>query len=664
MKQSSDVRLRAEKEYKNSKGAFSLLLREVLSNSLHAVLIRMSKEKKTRDYKPAISLRIVQEETECKITLRDNGEGFTDQNRSNFEELDRINQEKESFNFHPLGQGRLSIVYFTDKADYETVYKNSDGLLTKKTIQYPQEDDNLFSFDLFGESQNNVGDDSYTELHLLLNNARTLNRAKTFFNRYPDATSLKQWIIETFFPFIIANEGLSISLYYNAENVIIDKNSIEVDVKGIEFETKLHDNTVYKFKLWLIKKDGTKLQGENEIDCFARNLKARLANGKFSYTIDNQDGYLFYLTSDLFDENVDNKGEQINIAEEDVAAINAAITIELDKEFKNVIDNNRILSSKCFSKFSKKYPSLEVFVQKDAFTSGTRIVSEEDIIKSAVDKKSKIEKGFWISAEDEKRSVDFAKTEECAKLLNSSLHIYVKHRETVLRRLHQLVEMYDTDGNKKPETESEVHELFLRRGVELDGSENQNHLHNLWILDDKYTIFSNNLKAISTKPGQSLSDIYIWADDPRKTKEVLILELKSTTKAHNSGDKKEGMIAQVRRYAQTFYSNPKGCLNWDVEPQNILYTGIILACKSDVNKELISNNVSGYSRIPFLENSYFADDSFVKPNSKNPMDKIPIRIEIYSFEDICNLATSRNEVFFNLLNNEFQVDANSASEES
>lgn len=46
------------------------------------------------------------------------------------------------------------------------------------------------------------------------------------------------------------------------------------------------------------------------------------------------------------------------------------------------------------------------------------------------------------------------------------------------------------------------------------------------------------------------------------------------------------------------------------------------------------------------------------------MDKIPIRIEIYSFEDICNLATSRNEVFFNLLNNEFQVDANSASEES
>lgn len=237
------------------------------------------------------------------------------------------------------------------------------------------------------------------------------------------------------------------------------------------------------------------------------------------------------------------------------------------------------------------------------------------------------------------------------------MHIYVKHREAILRRLKKLVERYDDDGAEKFELEKDVHELFLKRGVSLDESSNVNHLHNLWILDDKYTIFSNGLKAISTKSGQALSDIYIWADDPRQTKEVLILELKSTTKAHNAGE----MVDQVKRYAQSFYENPVKALNWDVDTQNMLYVGVVLARKSDINKELYS--VSGFKKIPFLQNSYYANDDFVKPKAINPMDRIPIRIEMYSFEDICALATTRNNVFFRLLNNEFHVEEHIDGEE-
>lgn len=62
-----------------------------------------------------------------------------------------------------------------------------------------------------------------------------------------------------------------------------------------------------------------------------------------------------------------------------------------------------------------------------------------------------------------------------------------------------------------------------------------------------------------------------------KTKQILIFELKSTTKAHNAGSKEEGMIAQVKRYAQDFYKNPTKTLNWDVNTDVVQYTGIILA---------------------------------------------------------------------------------------
>ena len=324
-----------------------------------------------------------------------------------------------------------------------------------------------------------------------------------------------------------------------------------------------------------------------------------------------------------------------------------------------MIENNQKETKRQIINFRKKYPSLETFVDRDSFIGGKNIVKEDDLVKTAIDEKSRIEKKFWTHIDNDdnfQNEETFDESEECQKLLNSSLHIYVKHRESILKKLKNLVKEYDNEGSPKPELESTIHELFLRRGTTLSSSNNINHLHNLWILDDKYTIFSNDFKARSTKPGQSLSDIYIWADNPEKTKEILILELKSTTKAHNAGKHDEGMIAQVKRYAQDFYNNPSGSLNWDVETNHVQYLGVILARKTDIVKELKSNNVSGYYRIPFLSNSYYGDDSFVKPESLDPMDKISIRIELYSYEDIYLLASSRNDVFFRLLKNEFEIE--------
>ena len=398
------------------------------------------------------------------------------------------------------------------------------------------------------------------------------------------------------------------------------------------------------------------MHGDNPITCFARNLRANLSIGKLNYSIDNREGYTLYLTSDFFDEYVDTKGERIDVSCDDITSIQNKINEILNEQFKIVIANNQKESKKNLKAFQKKYPSLEAFVTEDSIIGDKNIVNEREIIQSAIDEKSRIEKKFWnqidespINEEDER----FSDSDECHKLLNSSLHIYVKHRESVLKRLHSLIQKFDKNGESKPELESTVHELFINRGTTLSDSSNINHLHNLWILDDKFTTFSNNFKAKSTKSGQALSDVYIWADDPEKAKQILIFELKSTTKAHNAGDKKEGMIAQVKRYAQDFYNNPEKVINWKVETQRVQYTGIILARKTDIDKELSSNNVSrGYYQIPFLEDSWYGDDDFSINNS--PKNKIPIRIELYSFEDIYNLAKSRNDVFFRLLKREFE----------
>lgn len=657
MEQKSDVQYRAEKEYKNSREKFYLLLREIISNSIHAVLIRQTKDS---NYKPKINLEVEIDDKHCDIKLTDNGEGFTKKNSEYFEKLDVKNKEKEKLNLHPLGQGRLAIVYFADDAFYETVYKGQDNKLKKRAIYYPFSTKKTFGFDLFGEEDANTND-SYTLLTIKINSQQKLGRAKTFFNKYNEIILFKQWFIETFFPFIITNDELEITLSLNGLKENVKKQSLEAESDYEDFNLLIQNlegiDTDYNFKLWLIN-SSSKINRDNKIVCFARNLRSELSRGEIVYTIENDKSYLFYLTSDFFDENVDTKGERIEIVDSFIVdRINNEITKILDNKFASIIQRNIKQTKQTFNTFKKDFPSLETFIDEKKLEETKVIINREDFIQTAIKEKGQIEKKFWntINDKDSKEKKTFEESEECQKLLNSSLQIYVRHRERVLEQLHTLIQKFDDEGNDKSELESEVHELFFRRGNTLSQSTNINHLHNLWILDDKFTIFSNDFFAKSTKNGQALSDIYIFADDPEKTKQALIIELKSTTKAHNAGKSDEGMIAQVKRYARDFYNNPTKQLNWDVETDRIQYTAIIIANKSDINKELDSNNSgSDYKEIPFLRNSFYKDDYFTK-GSGNPRDKVDIRIELYSFEDIYELAKSRNTVFFKLLKKEFEV---------
>lgn len=593
----------------------------------------------------------------CEIDLEDNGEGFTKVNSDCFDELDKKNEEKVRYNFHPLGQGRLAIVFFADSSLYETVFMNENGELKKKKFPYPDTQDRVYSLSLFDNEEAPL-QDTYTRINIQVKTQQKYGRAKTFFRKYEDIAQLKQWFVDTFFPIIVTNDDVKVDLTFNHENTIISKGSIESETESISFTLALDEEKNYSFKLWLIK-ENKPLFGENPIECFARNLRAALNNGKLSYSLDSEEGYKFYLTSEYFDENVDNKGEQIEISVESISKINEVINKILDDRFKKTIEDNRKATKANYKKFKKLYPSLDVFIQEESLEEGKGIVDEEALVKSAIDTKGRIEKKFWtrMDKEDGKEEKPFDETEEGQKLLNSSLHIYIKHREKVLSRLKELIRPLDEEGADKPELECKIQELLFRRGTTLKDSENINHLHNLWILDDKFTTFSKTQNGISTKQGQEASDIYIWADDPDELKQILILELKSTTKAHNAGDVKEGMIGQVKRYARQFYTAPKKILNWDVDTSKVQYLAIILASMSDIRKELTSSTSGDYDPIPFLANSYYKDDKFAI--SDDPKKKVPIRIELYSYEDIHKLASNRNEVFFRLLKREYELGESS-----
>ena len=146
----------------------------------------------------------------------------------------------------------------------------------------------------------------------------------------------------------------------------------------------------------------------------------------------------------------------------------------MDIEFSSIIENNQKETKRNLKNFKKKYPSLETFIEDSNIIDDKKIVNEKDIVQSAIDEKSRIEKKFWNQIDREFENEEdklFSDSEECYKLLNSSLHIYVKHRESVLKRLHMLIQKFDEDGNDKSELES-LYELFIKRGTTLSDSSN------------------------------------------------------------------------------------------------------------------------------------------------------------------------------------------------
>ncbi|MGP1474158.1 MAG: ATP-binding protein [Treponema sp.] len=646
MEQVSDVTFRAEKMYKNTRGKFGYVLREIIANAIHSTIIRQNTEE-NNEYQPFVDIFIDRTKDNIKIIVKDNGIGFTEENRKYFSQLDYQNQDKIQYNFFPQGQGRLAIIYFTDGADYKSVCKEKNGDVKEINFFYPQRTNELFD-----DGKMSVVPTESTELKTIVTlNIRDkdkLKRANTFFDNHSNCEKLRDWIIDNFLSFFMEFENLSININYAAETFTIQRAALVADFVKKDFTISFKQEDIpHTFNIWIIKNTDSK--NNKKVLCYARYLQVELETNVLEYDIDLQDNTYWIITSDYFDLYVNSKGDKIEIPAIDAIAIQNKLNETLDKYYENQIKENKKRTATNMKSTIKKYGSLRCFIDtKD--TPERKVLKSSDIINRAIDEKGKIEKRYWQS--------DGKETEESNKLINSSLHVYIEHRRRVLEQFHEMLKKFNKEGEENKHKEEEIHNLILKRGTKLSDTDNINHLHNLWLLDDKFTIFSETIKGLSSRQGEAKSDIYLWTDNPEKVNELLILELKSPTAAHNAGKAMAGMITQVKNYACAFYNNPEKIVGSAIDPQKVLYTGIIIAKTTDIYNELSSNNTTGnYTKIPFLDNSYVFNETFVtRKNKTSAPETYGIRIELYSYEDIYKLASNRNNVFIKLLNNEYSIN--------
>ena len=236
------------------------------------------KNETASQYQPKVEIIINQDEDQksFEIIVKDNGGGFTTLNRKHFTHLDTINPQKEGLRLHPKGQGRLAIVYFSDNATYSSVYQKQNGEFWQKFFEYPEENSPLFDIEGL-EGNKTYKTDSETILTLNISKQQTYKRAETFFLKYHDIESVKNWFIENFFPLLMEIERLQLHIELNGQKTQIDRPYIEKNICSIKFtvtfEPEFNENS--EFKLWLIKKM-EQPKTKNLITCFARHLRAEL----------------------------------------------------------------------------------------------------------------------------------------------------------------------------------------------------------------------------------------------------------------------------------------------------------------------------------------------------------------------------------------------------
>ena len=131
-----------------------------------------------------------------------------------------------------------------------------------------------------------------------------------------------------------------------------------------------------------------------------------------------------------------------------------------------------------------------------------------------------------------------------------------------------------------------------------------------------------------------------FIDEENSPKQVVLVELKRLTRAHNPGE----MIEQLLKYASDIYKESKTKKGTKFDPEKCKFFGYIIADYKDIKKEEGQQDSYIFKPIPFTNSSFEGIKSFQTDNGR-----IDIAITLLSIQDLITVSKSRNKIFLDML---------------
>lgn len=604
-----------------SNPSFELIYSEALANALDAG---------ARNITISLSIKSFTEPETLEIVIKDDGEGFTDNNFNKFSEL-----LKKSDGSHK-GLGRLIYLKYFSEIEIESVYDKNKY----RSFIF----DNSFK-GLSDTKQLDLKEKSYSKLTF-----KKFSNQKLKAYENVNAISIKEYLLKNFLPRFFALKKNDETFCITIDTDVTDQN-IE---KGFISDTQtITENDLPELKEKIIK---------NESIDFFDDTFSILYNVEESYTkkistaicvdqraieipllkaekIPEKISGIFLLTSNFFDSRVDDSRQELILDNYQKTLIDDMFTEQISEILNDAYPEIEEENKKTSEMLSARYPHLEGYFSKKSVC----LLDENKTLDDAQNKFFKEQKEILGASKlnDELYEKSF---NHATRVLTE----YILYRNIIIERLKNIT------GDEK---EAKIHNLIVPMQQTLSAQNfiNDIYSNNAWILDDKYmgyqTILSDEnikklIEVISDDSEKAADDLrpdiaLVFSDDIENSNhpvDVVIVELKRKGLDLIDNSVVITQLEQRARRLLGYYQN---------KIQRMFFFGIV-----EFDKEL---------RIKLNEEwtpLYSGGESYYRTSNYYPIDKdmnqigdkkYPVTFNLLSFDALWKDAKLRNETFLKIL---------------
>ena len=559
-----------------------------------------------------------------KITVTDNGDGFTDENFERFRKLLRPRDK-----FHK-GIGRLVFLNYFNRVDVTStrdkwcrnfIFKDGfDGNAPLEILQDQQPAKTALAFNGFAK-----------------------DRVKSYDDLKPDA--LKPLLIEQFLPTLDARKRdgtafkISISLKTkesNAQKEFFPHETVitEDDLPSMTKIT-IQDDSLDVFSTIDMHYHVEPVSGKGSL-LVAFSIDGRTIPVNLIPTSSFPPGYMgvFLFESEMFHSNADSSRQKLILPEGlQEASLYRVLRREVGKVLAEKIPKITEKNEKVKEKFEEQFPHLLGYFEND--TVG--LIDRDDALDIAQQKFFRAQKQV-LQCE----TLTEAAYEKSLELSSRTLTEYILYRDKIIGRMKEM-----TADN----AESEIHNLIVPRFKEFsqDAMPSEIYQNNAWLLDDKFMVFRTilseqrmdtvvnaiRLDEESEKDAGRPDIAMIFSADPKDASavDVVVIEIKKKT-----DDEKENQYA-INQLLDRAVKLAAHCPNI----QRIWYYAVI-QISDTMGTRLRQQN---WAPLFSMGKLYYQEFRTERPDGI----VVPTPTFVVSFDAIVADAESRNHTFLEILRN-------------
>lgn len=613
--------------------SFKMIYSEAMANALDANATSLHID---------ISIQSFNEPSTLIIKIKDNGDGFSDENFQRFSHLMDTKDDNHK------GLGRLVFLKYFSLVKFESIFRKDEQQFIKRYF--------LFNERFNGEKEDKIIDNT--------NSTGTTLIFKSFCNKalnaYADITpnEIIAYLTNCFLPRLYAKKQsgsafvLKVSSNVEEENIGKDFQSCECSFSLEELpvlQEKIINNreldifhSEFNLLYYIDKNNSYKI---NNITALCIDDRAMELDVLDKQALPETHKFIFLLKSEYLNQKIDNARQDVTLNEQELKVLKRIFLEQISEIISEKIPEIEEKNNQTRQTLSIKFPHLEGLFPKNSIG----FLNEYQSVEFAQDKLFEEQKEILMA-----ETLSNEMYEKSLVQASRVLAEYILYRNKIIQKLKNI------EANDE---EKKIHNLIvpMQKTLHSENHFENRFINNAWLLDDKYmsyqTILSDeNIEKLIQEikitdeqdiPNDVRPDIaFVFSDDINTCDhpvDVVVVELKKKNLGYLDNKRVIDQLEQRAKRLLAYY--PK-------KIQRMWFFGIV-----EIDTELRDYLEEKWIQL-YSKGDVFYKEENLFPVNKNKerigTNKFPVAMTIMSFDALWKDAEARNNSFLDIFRKAIQ----------